>query len=1495
MFTIVMLMIAGQMWAADINLGAGTVNDGSLKFYSSEACTDEISEAATGATVYIKASPNSGYTGIGLTMTAECYVNSAVAQARRRAGGSLEVATVAVSAVTGKPGIYMMTLPTDAYEIVKVSTSFVVAATQSVSYVDENYQTRTASAIVLDETMATLDATKVYVVPDGLTINHDIGCVSSSCALTIIVPDGKTLSLNTVEISDDQGLFANAGFHMDCSLSFYGQTNATGKVVIHTKKEGIGMNGALIVAHLNMEAACSAENAIKAAGGVVFAGHQTKGNSLTVRSAGTGYSAAITGGGNPVTIKNSDVEVTGYAKSNGEYVGCSGSGILGGGTTGVTITGLADGSNTVKIRSNKNDSNFAGIYCASAPVTISNCDVDIVHQGHSETKGIFGGKGVTITGLASGNKVNKLTVRSDGYGITTSSSLISISNCDVEVTGITKNDAGEYNPTDREGITTNSYGINITGRVDGSNKVVVRSNGYGCIYAGGCPLNIKYCDVDVFTNGRYAYAIFAGGTSGVNIEGVATGNKVNKITVRSYSNGIYGGGGNVSISYCDVEVTNTTKNADGDYDFCRNYGINAASGSTGVTMIGRADGSNKVTVRSVDNAIYGAGQPVTIKYYDVEVFSNGSGVRSDGYDVYLEGVATGNKVNKITVHSDNSSYGGSIYSGGKSNTIKYYDVEVTGAIKNDAGEYNPCGNVGLQANGNGLILIGRDNVGNKISVRSNSNALNASGTFIDIKNYDVDVVSTNSYGLLGTSDDGLSIASTLENGNTIKVKSGGPGLFSSGTGLNITNCTVDVESVRTAIVASHHTASNTDINTNINIIDSKLTVTCTGVYEGSYASEYCGIIAPAGLTIDGSQVTVSAPKGYAGIYAYKDGSTTIADELKYVTFSWKNASDFIMVDSYQLEEGYTLNIAEGKVFKYTSGNTVNRLMGIVTDLDAIANKELTPYGVGGYCGKDDETTTTVDESKNVTWEIPFVKDNSGNTVLGSILAINGTGAMADYTHYSTSSPDNFAPWIEPDHTYSYYLSGGLKYPSVTAVTIGSGVTTIGDDAFHNCDGLTDVTIGTDVTTLGAGAFQLCDDVKDVTFAKGSQLTTIGNFAFGDCISLTTIDIPDGVTTIGKGAFSYCSGLTAITIPDGVTAIDMNTFMFCSNLSDVTIGSGVATIGANTFEKCTSLTAITIPANVTTIYEYAFVNCPSLETVTIERYDSNTATNGGNPITTIDSSTFVECDALKLILVPSEDAYDAYNKADDGWTGDINDDGTGKTYKSMLAPSKIELTKSASGWSTYCHNYPVSYSLSDGNSGNDAPKAYTLSGLSSDGKSVDITAATDNHVAPATPLLLGYKAPANNNDLLTLTAVPATATTPATSVIVDNGGTDVVFYGNTGNTALDATALTGGTTTYIYLFGNTEGRQSYVLSQGKFIPVISTDGGIAPHRCWLNVKGTAAARELSIGDGETTGIAAMEDAGSKVSDAWYSLDGRKFNAVPTRQGVYVNGGRKVVIK
>ena len=40
---------------------------------------------------------------------------------------------------------------------------------------------------------------------------------------------------------------------------------------------------------------------------------------------------------------------------------------------------------------------------------------------------------------------------------------------------------------------------------------------------------------------------------------------------------------------------------------------------------------------------------------------------------------------------------------------------------------------------------------------------------------------------------------------------------------------------------------------------------------------------------------------------------------------------------------------------------------------------------------------------------------------------------------------------------------------------------------------------------------------------------------------------------------------------------------------------------------------------------------------------------------------------------------------------------------------------------------------------------------------------------------------------------------------------------------------------------------------------------------------------------------MSDVRSQMADVWYTLDGRKLNGKPTAKGIYVNGGRKVVIK
>ena len=72
--------------------------------------------------------------------------------------------------------------------------------------------------------------------------------------------------------------------------------------------------------------------------------------------------------------------------------------------------------------------------------------------------------------------------------------------------------------------------------------------------------------------------------------------------------------------------------------------------------------------------------------------------------------------------------------------------------------------------------------------------------------------------------------------------------------------------------------------------------------------------------------------------------------------------------------------------------------------------------------------------------------------------------------------------------------------------------------------------------------------------------------------------------------------------------------------------------------------------------------------------------------------------------------------------------------------------------------------------------------------------------------------------------------------------------------------------------------------------------VAPAR---SMDGDAATTELPssmkvvIVEG-TTGITSMEDVRGKMSDSWYSLDGRKLQGKPTAKGMYIHNGRKVLV-
>ena len=69
--------------------------------------------------------------------------------------------------------------------------------------------------------------------------------------------------------------------------------------------------------------------------------------------------------------------------------------------------------------------------------------------------------------------------------------------------------------------------------------------------------------------------------------------------------------------------------------------------------------------------------------------------------------------------------------------------------------------------------------------------------------------------------------------------------------------------------------------------------------------------------------------------------------------------------------------------------------------------------------------------------------------------------------------------------------------------------------------------------------------EEVTYMNRTRkVTSIGNDAFYCCRGLTSVTIPNSVTSIGEWAFKNCTSLTSITIPNSVTYINNNAFSGC---------------------------------------------------------------------------------------------------------------------------------------------------------------------------------------------------------------------------------------------------------------------------------------------------------------------------------------------------------------
>jgi len=218
-------------------------------------------------------------------------------------------------------------------------------------------------------------------------------------------------------------------------------------------------------------------------------------------------------------------------------------------------------------------------------------------------------------------------------------------------------------------------------------------------------------------------------------------------------------------------------------------------------------------------------------------------------------------------------------------------------------------------------------------------------------------------------------------------------------------------------------------------------------------------------------------------------------------------------------------------------------------------------------------------------------------VSGSTLYIDGSGNMADFW----DSTEGEAPW-----NYQYYTNSS----SITTIVIQSGVTNIGNRAFHDLRNLQTITIPNTVTIIGRQAFYM-EHFANTNFQQvtiPNSVTEIEGEAFKNCANRKTVTIENGTTNLNFSSFYYQGN----EYPWG-TKTDW--FAGCPNLTTLHWGRNLSSSNTAPFNG-SSIQALTVGNSVTLIGYMAFANCNLLKTVTFQDGTSTLTlnTNYGSNLT-----------------------------------------------------------------------------------------------------------------------------------------------------------------------------------------------------------------------------------------------------------------------------------------
>ena len=537
-------------------------------------------------------------------------------------------------------------------------------------------------------------------------------------------------------------------------------------------------------------------------------------------------------------------------------------------------------------------------------------------------------------------------------------------------------------------------------------------------------------------------------------------------------------------------------------------------------------------------------------------------------------------------------------------------------------------------------------------------------------------------------------------------------------------------------------------------------------------------------------------------------------------------------------------------------------------------------------------TVTIGDKSASNGEAFGVMSEKGASITLTLAPESGNAVRSVAYGYTNSVGTNMSGATLPisDGTATLTVPNDLKDGTGVTLTVTFAAALVGGDDEASAVALTDAA----VTDLAGGWYKVESDITfdhtlnllgdtHLTIASGATMTVTPTTGTGiDSDYTLTVGGAGALSVTASGSYpiavrvgSYvqtgatvtASGFIGIRCQDGFTDFNIdNDFTFSGGQLTATGTSNGIWADNDITISCTNASD--------------FIQSSSYDVIggTVKVADGKALTDGTNIYSGTLTASAINGKMLRICLVL------ANNTDNDAIISNHNDE----TIAVMLQGRTLYKDGK---WNTLC--LPFALSTEQIAAHTDFSGA-TLMELDTDGKNgFDTTDGTlyltfkkATAIAAGVPYLVKWSEDGDDFTSPVFSGVTIGAATPATVSDADEGLETVQMVGSYSPVAVEA-----------------NDKSILFLGDANTLYYSTVDRNIRSCRAYFSVPyikqhATQQARafRLDFGDGEQTGIITTNYTNfTNSDDAWYTLDGRKLDGKPTAKGLYINGGRKIIIK